>query len=148
MLVYKRITYHLDHSKKLITPKINYSTFNHTVDLQNPSVTLIRDPINIAMKGKRLSKENRTEANSHVEGKKTKFELEMRKTKNHCINKQISSNGAYAKFDKVNVEIDDNHELQQFVKNSKGKMDFMTMSCHERETIEEVLLYTNINIFP
>lgn len=137
MLVYKRTSNHVDSSKKSIVKKLNHSALNHIVDLQNPSVTLIRDSVNVGnIKGKRFLKEKSTDEIQVLE-KKLKFENEDSKNDSRYNNKE-NANGSHS----FNGESDNEnkHEIVEAVKESKEKLDFKTMSCGQRDAYENVCI--------
>jgi hypothetical protein len=142
MLVYKRTTRNVDFAKKIFIKKLHHSALNRIVDLQNPSVTLIRDSLNITTKGKRLLKECHTEV-EHVLEKKSKFDVDNHETDNNCSNKENSNNGSidFHTFECTNneVNLDDTYEIEH-MKYSKEKLNFMTMSCGARDAYEDVCI--------
>ncbi|XP_011503310.1 PREDICTED: ubiquitin carboxyl-terminal hydrolase 48-like isoform X3 [Ceratosolen solmsi marchali] len=139
MLVYKRSNRNIDYTKKALIKKLNNSALNDIIDLQNPSVTLIRDSMNITTKGKRL-KDNYTEK-EHVLEKKSKFEIDNQATENNCSNKENSNNGSIEvyKFANANGEIilDDKYKIEH-MKYSNENLNFMTMSCGARDAYEDI----------
>lgn len=138
-LVYKRKVNYFETVKKTNVKKFNHSTLNHVVDLQNPSVTLIRDSINIPIKGKRLLKEN-LEADIQVFEKKTKMDLDYSKAENRSFDKENASNRSY-ELDNVYDTIEPvNNIILETKKEPEKKIDFMMMSCNQRDAYEDVCI--------
>lgn len=141
-LVYKRTKNHLETSKATVTKKFNHSPYDHVVGLQNPPVTFSRDrvnPLDIAIKGKRLCKYNELETDGRILEKKTKIELDTNKARNCFPTKKDSQNRSH-KTKNFDCKDDVINELDYIKtkKEQKRENSAIDISCGQRNALKHV----------